>query len=321
MRPVGLILIVAALAVGPLLTGVAHSDPRDRAVAEGLFQAGRDAAQRGDYAVACDKFRESNRLDPAVGTLFNLADCNEHLGKLATAWELFKEVAQRLPGNDDRVPIATGRASALEAQLPRLALGAPPSAPSGLVVLRDGTELGSASFDLPLPADPGEHVIVVRAPGRADNEIHVTLARGEKQHVPLALGSPLREASLSPAPTVDGTATSASRGRTTGYVVLGVGLVGIAASMVTGALALSEKGKVDDHCNAYPNRVCDSDDAYRAASRGRTMAAVSTVAFAAGAVGVGAGVYLIVSNRGTKSTALAASVRDDGAFVGLTGRF
>src|SRR5260221_7405355 len=102
----------AALAM--LLPGLALAAPRDPAAAEALFRAGRAAADKGDYVTACPKFEESNRLDPEVGTVFNLADCDEHLGKVASAWQLFKEVAQRLSPADERVSIATSRAAALE---------------------------------------------------------------------------------------------------------------------------------------------------------------------------------------------------------------
>src|SRR6478672_4877951 len=97
-----------------LLPGLALGAPRDPTAAEALFRAGRAAADKGDYVTACPKFEESNRLDPELGTAFNLADCDEHVGKVASAWQLFKEVAQRLPPGDDRVSIATSRAAALE---------------------------------------------------------------------------------------------------------------------------------------------------------------------------------------------------------------
>jgi hypothetical protein len=56
----------------------------DSATAEALFAAGREAIRRGDYQAACPMFAESNRLDPAVGTVLNLAICEEHLGQLAS---------------------------------------------------------------------------------------------------------------------------------------------------------------------------------------------------------------------------------------------
>jgi len=76
----------------------------ERAASVALFDEGRAALQRGDLAVACSKFQESNRLDPAVGTAFNLANCEEQRGRTSTAWALFREVAARMKPDDPRLP-------------------------------------------------------------------------------------------------------------------------------------------------------------------------------------------------------------------------
>ena len=54
--------------------------------AEALFDAARDLAKSGHYAEACPKFEASLELDEQLGTLVNLADCYENLGRVATAW-------------------------------------------------------------------------------------------------------------------------------------------------------------------------------------------------------------------------------------------
>src|SRR5690606_6144737 len=83
------------------------------AAAEALFESGHEAMSGGDYDTACARFAESNRLDPAVGSLLNLAICEEKRGRLATAWQLYKRVMSELAAGDDRYPIAQRRASAL----------------------------------------------------------------------------------------------------------------------------------------------------------------------------------------------------------------
>src|SRR5688500_10877054 len=84
----------------------ASAQSTDPAAAEALFREGRALADAGDYGGACAKFRESERLDPAIGTTFNIADCEERQGHVARAWTLYREVAQRLPASDGRRAIA-----------------------------------------------------------------------------------------------------------------------------------------------------------------------------------------------------------------------
>jgi hypothetical protein len=79
-------LRVLSLAVGLAVSSPAWAQSGDRAGAEALFEAGREALDKGDYEVACQRFEESNRLESAAGTILNLANCREQLGQLASAW-------------------------------------------------------------------------------------------------------------------------------------------------------------------------------------------------------------------------------------------
>jgi hypothetical protein len=67
------------------LSFVTRAASADSAAAEALFREGRDAAKHGDLETACADFAESQRLDPAPGTLLNLAECEEKLGRVASA--------------------------------------------------------------------------------------------------------------------------------------------------------------------------------------------------------------------------------------------
>src|SRR5262245_63210105 len=104
------ILVVGGLALFLLSKPCRAGD----AGAEALFRAGREAAEKGDYASACARFEESHRLEPAAGTVFNLADCYEKRGQVASAWQRYREVKERLPAGDERVTFAEGRIKALE---------------------------------------------------------------------------------------------------------------------------------------------------------------------------------------------------------------
>ena len=58
----------------------------NKATAEALFTEGRALATSGKCAEAIPKFQASQKLDPGVGTLLNLAECYEQVGKTASAW-------------------------------------------------------------------------------------------------------------------------------------------------------------------------------------------------------------------------------------------
>jgi hypothetical protein len=314
---------LAALAAFTLVSGQALAQ-RDATTGEALFRAGRAAVDKGDFSTACPKFEESNRLDPALGTVFNLADCDEHIGKIASAWQLFKEVAQRLPTGDDRIAIANARASALEPRLPKLVLHVKTTLPPGATVLRDGVELGNASFDLPIPIDPGDHVIVVKAPGRADREFLARANVSQTSEVALDVGpvavTPTRGVNVD-----TGVTSSSGSGRNAlGISLLVLGGAGIATGLVTGAVALSAKNTVDDGCDV--NRQC-TDVALEAADRGKTAANISTVAFTVGLVGTAAGVFVLLLNKGESKPASAATrapveatLVPGGAFFSVKGR-
>ena len=262
-----------------------HAQASDPAAAEALFREGRALLAAGEYARACGKFSESNRLDPAVGTVFNLAECEERLGHLARAWTLFQEVVQRLPDGDERRAIAEARAKNLEARLPRLRIRLTAGAPPGTRVERDGVELGAASLDTALPVDPGDHRVVVRAPGHADREFRVKLAAGEARALDVAPGIATQVAG-------EHAPSDGSGQKTLGFVIGGVGLAALAGGAITGAMVLGKKSTVDQNCDA--EKRCNQRG-LDAAAAGETLGMVTTIALAAGAVGLGAGTYLVLS--------------------------
>src|SRR6202023_3380435 len=126
------------------LLGAASSRPAragDVATAQVLFDEGRRRMAEHDYANACPKLAESQRLSPAVGTEFNLADCWEHVGKLASSWAAFLDVADltHRRGEREREQAARQRAAALEPRLGRLIIDVPAARRvANLEVTRDG---------------------------------------------------------------------------------------------------------------------------------------------------------------------------------------
>jgi Tetratricopeptide repeat len=298
----------------------------DPAAAEALFREGRALARDGKWQGACEKFKESQRLDPAVGTLLNVAHCEAALGKLASAWEHYRAVLDDLPRDDERVAHVRAQLAALEPRLPRLTVVLASGA-HGARVARDGSVLGEAALGAPLPVDPGEHEIVVTAPGTKPRRYAVTAKEGEAKTISVELGPASQTepekptATPAPAPAVASRPAPApardqgTSSRTTwGYVIGGVGVAGLVVGAGAGALALSKKGTVRDHCDADYN--CDASGV-DAASSGKRWATVSTVAFAVGAAGVGVGAYWILSGN----SKVGAATSGDATLAFVSGRF
>lgn len=125
----------------------------DRARAETLFQEGRALIEQGKTADACAKFDESNKLDPAAGTQLNLASCWEKIGKTASAWALYAQLASTM--KDARGRFAADHAAQLLPTLSKLTVTAPASAR----VTVDGAALPPGSYGVAVPVDPGSHVV------------------------------------------------------------------------------------------------------------------------------------------------------------------
>src|SRR5262249_28271827 len=112
---------------------------------------------------------ESQKLDPGVGTQFNLADCYEKVGQTASAWAGFLEAASaaKSMGQTDREKVPRERAATLAPRLSKLTITSTEAASiSGLEIKRDGTTVGRALWGTAIPVDPGSHVVQVTAPGK-----------------------------------------------------------------------------------------------------------------------------------------------------------
>ncbi len=186
MRPCpGARIVALAVAVMSAAVAPVHASPE----AEQLFRDGRALLKRGATAAACDHFARSQRLQPKVGTLLNLADCQERLGQTASAWASFLEAKALAASTGDtrRVTEASRRAARLEASLGYLTtLVSPEGRVTGLVVRRNGVNLDAAAWDAAVPLDPGDYAIDASAPGHHPWSTSVTVIGGERAQVVVA---------------------------------------------------------------------------------------------------------------------------------------
>lgn len=274
----------------------AQSAPERAAMAQGLYEAAAVLLKEGRYAEACPKLEESQRLDPAAGTQFFLADCYENTGRPTSAWSLFVEVAAsaRAAGNQVRESTARGRAAALERRLPRLTITVAPalSALPGLAITRNGVEIKQVAWGAAVPVDFGDHVVLAAAPGKASWRSTVRVDRFDQRIVvavpPLedaAVALASRDATLTPAPR---RATLAPQ-RVAALAVGGLSVAGLVAGGVLGGVTASTWERAKAAC---PARTACSEEAHDQSRRALSLATGSTISFAIGGAGVAAGLIL-----------------------------
>lgn len=278
-----------------LSSAVAHAT--DPAAARAQLEQGYALKEQGKFDEALPHLLESLRLDPQLKTMTNLADCEEHLGKLVDAQQHWIQARDRaaIEQNERLKESVEGKLKALESRMPRLTIKLAPDAPASTEVVRDGTVLGAVSVGTPLPANVGAHTVVARGPGLAEQSFTVTLKEGEQQELVVAPGAPLPP-SASP-PAGQGGATDGASGggsgwstMTTGAVVAGgVAVVGLGMGIGFGLSTGSHWSTAQQECG----KGCGpSSPAQSARSTAITDATISDASFVVAGVALATGVVL-----------------------------
>lgn len=333
--------IGSVLALVLVSIGSAHAQPRPASPASSaagaLFDKGRQYLAAGKYAEAGAAFERSQQLDPQLGTLFNLATCHAHLGKLATAWGEFHDIAQRDP-NRTRRATAAREADRLAPRLPRLVIKLDPPVADATVTSNDvdvGALLGVES-----PVDLGDYAIVARAPGYADAQSHAKITEeGKTVVVAIALARPVdRPVIEAPAPVAPAVAEppgpapiapAPAEPRAARRPMLAIAALAGSGALLAGGLVL---GKLASDRWSAARSVCGSsldcatpDDLARAQAytdQARLRGNVSTAMIVAGAAVAATGVYLWLRapSPAAGSAHLVPYAAPTGAGIALEGR-
>ena len=291
----------------------ARAQSAQAAAAEALFQEGLAAAERHELDVACARFRDSDKVDPANGTKLALAECEENRGKLATSWSLFKATLEKLPPTDKRIATVKGRIAALEARLPKLVVTIAPDAPKGTTVTEGEAPMLPSMFGLALPTDPGVHTFVVKADGYEDATLKVEAREKQtaslvarpgpaKRLAPVVVAAPVQPKTAEPTPRPP-PSTPAQDNRTAGWIVGGVGVAGVGVGVVSYVLALGKKSVADDNCSGEL-QLCNPTGR-DAADSAKTLNVVTVTSFALGAVGLGVGTWMLIKPSPERTTSAA----------------
>ena len=308
--------VVAAVVLFAALSAARPALAQDAAIAENLYQEGQTLMAAGKTEEACQKFAASHRLDPAPGTVLNLAACHEKLGKDASAWAEYKE-AQALSarrGDKRREEYAAQKIDSLEKHLHRVVVEILSPLPDMKVTL-DGRPLVREAWGTGLALDPGLHKLEVSAPGYTTwtRELNMGPSSGtdrievpklEKSGdalaspapvAPMPAADPKPAAPLEPERPVSASTSSASTKRTVGFVAAGAGALSLGAALI---FALRTKSLASDRDNLCPaGQPCFKQAAFDADQDAHVSQQWMFITGAAGIVLGGAGAFLILTSR------------------------
>jgi hypothetical protein len=337
MRLGARISVVAAVIALSSASIARAQTPQSSTIAEALFREGKRLLEEGKTAEACEKFAASQRVEPATGTLLNLAACREKQGKTASAWtEYFAALSNAVNAGDKiREKYAREKIASLEKQLHRVVIEmiSPPASTS---VSLDGATLAREALGTGLPLDPGEHLIEVKAPGYQTWSRKISLGpgagtdrievpplepEGSKEPVapPPQEPPPERRVEIAPRPS-DSPGISK---RTVGFMVGGAGVVSLGASIFFGIKTLGHASDRDERCAS--GQPCFDQAAFDAHHDAQVSQTWMFVTGGIGLAAVGVGTWLIVTSKKDEKKAASVYVipraSTNAASLDLIGRF
>lgn len=310
----------------------AWADPSlsDRETARSLMDDGDAKRDKGDFKAALKSYEAADAIMHVPTTGLEVARAQVQLGLLLEARETLGRVGRIPPKAGEPAAFTAARKTAdglmaeIGARIPSVTVvvtNAEPGQPT--VVVFDNEVVPPAASQAPRKVNPGRHTVVARS-GSLEKKQDIDVAERDAKTVTL---------DLKPAAArVDTTDPSTPRSGASPlpkiliYGGFGLGAVGVGVGSVTGIMSFSQVSDVKKDC---PNDVCppsrqgDLDSA-------KSLGTISTIAFIAGGVGVGAGIIGLVLQSKESSSESAppgasakATVRPElgPTWMGLRGSF
>jgi hypothetical protein len=299
-----------ARALAPLLVAAALVRPAradDVEKADKLFAEGR-ALMDTDLHAACDKFEESLKWNSqALGTMLNVALCDERLGRVASAAAKYADVRDR--AREDSMSVhreaAEARLKEVLPRVPHVTIRLAQTLPGTRIVI-DQQVIAPGQLGQELPIDPGDHVLVVSAPDHVAYQTTVRLAEAEHREV-----------------EVPALRTASSR-RTIGKIVAITGGATLVTGVVIGVVARGRYNDAFDKFCTSSSKECDPEGLSETRSA-RTLGWVGTTIGAVGIVGAGVGLYLWMrspaEHRASAHVSLLPHLDPGAPGVAVMGRF
>lgn len=324
---------------------LAHAQTdEERAGARALADQGLTAYEEGRFSDAVDLFTRAQSVIDAPIHLLYIARAQEKQGHLVQAMEAYNKAVrtQLSPGAPEVFVEAKKDAEKeLEALIPRLpqvtVTVSGEEQAEDVVVKVDGEPLPAAFVGVKRPANPGKHTYSAEGATLEAPEVTIAVNEGGEAMVELVLRAKAVVAAApapEPAPKEAPPPPPPSEPRDTGtssklpaYAALGVGAVGLGA----GTYFLIKRGSASDDADALDgecrtSRVCGEADASRLDTLDADAASYGTyslVGYSVGLVGVGVGVYLLLTGGDETASVFhdRIGVWATNDQVGIAGRF
>ncbi|HET6338506.1 MAG TPA: PEGA domain-containing protein [Polyangiales bacterium] len=304
------VAIACAFALLPR-TAVAQATTAERETSRSLMDEGDSFREAGDLHRALERYRAADAIMHVPTTGLEVARAQAQLNHLVDATTTAIEVANSAPGPNDPPLFTHARTAAqamVEALRPRVPSLTLKVEPIGVIYeLRlDSALVPEGAHGLPYKLDPGEHVVLVQAPGYRPISERITLAESQR------IERTIRLVSTKPPPRLESSQSAAVKprdtniavryqqaeldadtaGRTRGYVALGTGGAVLVAGIVTGIVAVGLSEDAKEKCSG---QRCPAS-AEPAIDRANTLANVSNVMLPLGAVGVAYGLFELLTH-------------------------
>lgn len=282
-----------ALAQGRVITSVEAAEARDddrRAALEDAHEGLRLFNQRR-WRAALATFERANERHAAPTLELYMARCNDQLGELLAARRLYRSVVSRPVPADASRPFHNARRDAVRElavllkRIPRIAV----KVAAETQIRLDGVLVPSQQLHA-VDVDPGKHLLVAVAPGRAPMKKAIVVEEAAELTVTFSLDDHHPDVAE---PVVSDGQSDERRGGSIApaLVAYGIGGLGLGVGIVTGVMAVVQTNDLETRCDATlhcPRALQSEADATRA------IATVSTVGFVMAGVGAAAGTALLI---------------------------
>jgi hypothetical protein len=231
-----LVRLLVAMAVALLLPSVAAA--QDVARARTLFEAGLEAARAENWEEAREAFRESLEIAERPSTLVNLAGAEVETGHLVEGAETYRRFLEVATGRRERA-LRRGAEEALaevEARVPHATITIEGAA-GGDEVRLDGEVVSAAMLGVPVPVNPGSHLLLVLRDGEEIARRGFGARERETVDVPLAIVAPTVEDEAAPMDEVIVVPVEPPGGGVDG-VAIGIG-VGVGVAVVVAVVVIA----------------------------------------------------------------------------------